>query len=114
MVVTNQTRGRVLADCAETADTSAKRRKGLLGRDKLAEGYALWILPCESVHTFGMKFSIDVVYLDRKHRIRKLRRAMPPWRVSACLLAHSVVELPAGVIDRSGTEIGDQLNIDAS
>jgi uncharacterized membrane protein (UPF0127 family) len=94
------------------ADTSAKRQKGLLGRDSLPSGHGLWIVPCESIHTWGMRFPIDVLYLDRRKRVRKLRKAMPPWCVSMCLLAHSVVELPAGVIEQSGTQSGDQLNIE--
>src|SRR6185437_14260980 len=110
MLVRNETRNSVLADAAEVADTSATRRHGLLGRDNLPNGQALWIVPCESVHTWGMRFPIDVLYLDRKKRVRKLRKAMVPWRVSMCLLAHSVMELPAGVIDKSGTQPGDQLS----
>jgi uncharacterized protein len=76
----------------------------------LAPGQGLWIVPCEAVHTCGMKFPIDVLYLDRKKRVRKLRRAMVPWRFSVCFLAHSVLELPAGVIEQTGTERGDQLD----
>jgi uncharacterized protein len=110
MLVRNETRNSVLADSADVADTSAKRQKGLLGCDGLAAGQGLWIVPCESVHTFGMRFAIDVLYLDRKKRVRKTRSAMVPWRVSMCLLAHSVLELPAGVIEQTGTKPGDQLH----
>jgi len=110
MLVRNETRNSILADAAEIADTSATRRHGLLGRDRLPDGHGLWIVPCESVHTCLMKFPIDVVYLDRKQRVRKVSRAVPPWRLSMCLLAHSVLELPAGVIDESGTQPGDQLS----
>jgi uncharacterized protein len=110
MLVRNETRNSVLADSADVADTSAKRQKGLLGRDGLAEGQGLWIVPCEAVHTCGMRFAIDVLYLDRRKRVRKLRSTMVPWRFSMCLLAHSVLELPAGVIQQTGTKPGDQLN----
>jgi len=109
MLVQNETRHSVLAELADVADTSAKRRKGLLGRDSLPTGHGLWIVPCESVHTYGMRFPIDVLYLDRKKRVRKLRRAMPPWRLSLCLSAHSVLELPAGTIEQTKTQPGDQL-----
>jgi uncharacterized membrane protein (UPF0127 family) len=111
MLVRNETRDSVLADAAEVADTAGKRRRGLLGRDSLPNGRALWIVPCEGVHTWGMKFPIDVLYLDRKNRVRKVRKAMGPWRLSFCLLAHSVLELPAGIIDRTATQPGDQLNL---
>jgi uncharacterized membrane protein (UPF0127 family) len=109
--VRNVTRDVVLADAAEVADTSAKRRTGLLKHTSLEAGEGLWIAPCESVHSFFMKFTIDVVYLDRKHQIKKIRPEMVPWRISGCLTAHSVLELPAGTIARTGTKAGDQLEI---
>ena len=105
--VVNATRNAVLATRMELAGTHAARRRGLLGRDRLAEGEGLWIVPCESVHTFFMRFPIDLVYLDRRHRIRKVRQAVGAWRVSACLTAHSVLELPAGVIRATGSGRGD-------
>jgi uncharacterized membrane protein (UPF0127 family) len=110
MIVRNETRGSVLGECIDLADTSRKRQKGLLGRSGLAAGHGLWIVPCESIHTFGMRFPIDVVYLDRKKRVRKVRRAMRPWRLSMCSVAHSVLELPIGVIDQTLTQKGDQLH----
>jgi uncharacterized membrane protein (UPF0127 family) len=110
--VRNQNRGTVLAEAADVADTSAKRRTGLLKHTKLEPGTGLWIAPCEAVHSFGMKFAIDVVYLDRKKRVRKIRKEMVPRRLSACLTAHSVLELPVGVIEASGTEPGDQLEFE--
>jgi hypothetical protein len=108
--VTNQTRNTVLATCMEVADSAAKRNKGLLGRERLVPGEGLWIIPCESVHTFWMRFPIDLVYLDRKKRIRKLKSSVPAWRLSACLRAHSVIELPAGSIRQTQTQIGDTLD----
>jgi len=110
--VRNQTRNTVLATAAEVADTSAKRRTGLLKHTKLDPGEGLWIKPCESVHTFFMKFAIDLVYLDRNLRVRKVRHAVPAWRVSACLTAHSILELPAGTAKQTGTERGDELAIE--
>jgi hypothetical protein len=107
--VSNVTRHTVLATCAELADSSESRRKGLLGRKLLGRGEGLWILPCESVHTFGMRFPIDLVYMDRKHRVRKVRSDVPPWRVSACFSADSVLELAAGTIRETLTAPGDTL-----
>ena len=72
----------------------------------------MWIVPCEAVHSFGMKFAIDVIYIDRKKKVRKTRAAMVPRRISGCLLAHSVLELPVGVIESSGTRAGDQLSFE--
>jgi len=111
IVVRNQTRNTVLADAAEVADTGKKRRIGLLKHDRLDPGEGLWIVPCESVHSFFMKFAIDLVYLDRHKKVRKVRHRMVPWRLSACLTAHSILELPAGVVAASGTRKGDQLEM---
>jgi uncharacterized membrane protein (UPF0127 family) len=107
--VTNLTRRTVLATCVEVADKGEKRRKGLLGRECLSPGEGLWIVPCESVHTFFMRFPIDLVYLDRKKRIRKLRSGVAPWRLSACFSAYSVLELAAGAIRNTQAQPGDTL-----
>jgi uncharacterized membrane protein (UPF0127 family) len=107
--VRNQTRDTVLGEAVELADTSARRRTGLLKHERLEPGHGLWIVPCESVHTFFMKFAIDLVYVDRKHTVRKVRNAVPPWRLSACLTAHSILELPAGTAQQTGTQPGDKL-----
>jgi uncharacterized membrane protein (UPF0127 family) len=112
VLVRNQTRDTVLARAAEVADTSAKRRTGLLKHERLEPGEGLWIVPCESVHTFFMKFPIDLVYLDKHRKVRKVRSTVRPWRLSACLLAHSVLELPAGAVKQSGTQAGDELTLD--
>jgi uncharacterized membrane protein (UPF0127 family) len=107
--VLNLTRQTVLATSIEVADHGRARRKGLLGRDSLRAGEGLWIIPCESVHTFGMRFAIDLVYLDRKRRVKKVRSSVPPWRLSACLSAHSVIELASGTIRSTQTSPGDYL-----
>jgi hypothetical protein len=107
--VRNATRGTVLATALEVADSGPKRNKGLLGRKGLDAGGGLWIVPCESVHTFFMQFPIDLIYLDRRNQIRKVRENVRPWRLSACLSAHSILELPAGTIHGTRTEKGDML-----
>jgi uncharacterized membrane protein (UPF0127 family) len=61
------------------------------------------------VHTFGMQFPIDIVYVDRRKRVRKVRHSVPARRLSACLSAYSVIELAAGAVRRTGTKDGDQL-----
>jgi uncharacterized protein len=114
LTVTNLTRGTILADRLELADTGPKRNKGLLGRKGLAGGEGLWIVPCESVHTFFMNFAIDLVYLDRNHKVRKVRESVPPWRLSACLSAHSILELPSGTIRATQTQTGDSLDFATS
>lgn len=108
----NETRNTVLAEAADLANTSATRRTGLLKHKCLEPGDGLWIVPCESVHTFFMKFPIDLVYLDKKRKVRKVRHAVPAWRLSACLTAHSVLELPSGTVERTGTMVGDELAVE--
>jgi len=104
---TNVTRHGVLASSVEVASSGAARSRGLLGRKGLAMGEALWIIPCEAVHTVGMQFALDLVYLDRGRRIRKIRQNVRPWRFSACLTAHSVLELPAGALQGQQVKVGD-------
>jgi len=111
MKVTNLSSKMVVADRAQVASHGAARRKGLLGRKGLDSGEGLWILPCEAVHTFGMQFAVDLVYLDRNHKVKKVRSAVPAWRLSACLSAHSVLELPAGTVLATQTKRGDQLEM---
>jgi uncharacterized membrane protein (UPF0127 family) len=98
-----------LATSAIVADSSETRRTGLLKHTSLPDGEGLWIVPCEGVHCFFMKFSIDVLYLNKDKSVRKIRHAMKPWRISLCLRAHSVLELPAGTAKRTNTQPGDQL-----
>ena len=105
----NLTRGTVLADRAVAADTSVARRTGLLKHTGLQGGEGLWIVPCEGVHTFGMKFSIDVIFVSRKRVVLKTRGNMVRRRIAFCLRAHSVLELPVGMIGQSRTAPGDQL-----
>lgn len=107
--VLNQSRDRVLADRADIADTSAKRRTGLLKHKGLEPGQGLWISPCEGVHSFGMKFPIDVLFLSRKKTVLKVRANMVRGRIAFSLRAHSVLELPAGTAEATGTQAGDQL-----
>lgn len=108
----NQTRNTVLGTAVDVADSSAKRRAGLLKHERLQPGEGLWIVPCESVHTFFMKFPIDLVYLDKKRKVRKVRKAVPAWRLSACLTAHSILEFPAGTAEETSTQVGDVLEIE--
>ena len=105
--VMNATRSTELASNAEVAKSGGKRSKGLLGRKGLMPGEGMWILPCEAIHTFFMQFSIDLVYLDRRNRIKKVVSSVPPWRMSACFSAHSVLELPTGTVQNSQSRPGD-------
>ena len=100
-----------MGDAIDVADTSSKRRTGLLKHAGLAKGQGLWIVPCEAIHCFGMKFSIDVLFLNKKRKVLKVRKDMGRWGIALCLRAHSVLELPAGTIAATGTQPGDELEL---
>ena len=102
----------MLGEAIDVADTSAKRRTGLLKHTALPAGTGLWIAPCEAVHTFGMKFPIDVVFLSKARKVLKIRKDMPKRRIAMSLRAYSVLELPVGVLESTGTVPGDQLEFD--
>ncbi|WP_129128313.1 DUF192 domain-containing protein [Geomonas oryzae] len=106
------TSGREIASRVAVADTFFSRLKGLLGREELPSGEAMWIRPCRSVHSFGMKFPIDVVFLDRDMRVVAMTKGLRPGRVSAPpVKACSVLELPVGVLDAAATVIGNRIEI---
>jgi uncharacterized membrane protein (UPF0127 family) len=110
--VRNQSKNVSLGERIDIADTSAKRRRGLLKHTELALGEGLWIAPCEAVHTIGMKFAIDVLFLDKKRRVLKIKHEMPRSRMAVCLRAHSVLELPSGTAAATKTAPGDQLQFE--
>jgi uncharacterized protein len=110
--IRNVTRNTVLAVAADVADTSKKRRTGLLKRTSLPAGEGLWIAPCEGIHSFRMKFAFDALFLDRRRKVLKIRHEMGRGRISLCLRAHSVLELPAGTAKATGTMEGDQLEFE--
>ena len=109
MQVRNATRGVLLGDEVAVAGDSRSRRTGLLKHKELIRGEGLWIVPCEAVHTFGMNFPIDVIFLSRNKKVLKIRADMARRRMAICLRAHSVLELPAGTLQQTGTGPGDQL-----
>jgi uncharacterized membrane protein (UPF0127 family) len=110
--VVNRTRNTTVGDNIELADTSLTRMWGLLGRRSLGSGGGLWITPSSGVHTLGMKFSIDVVGLNRNKRVVKLWPGLVPYRMtSVSLKISSVIELSAGGIRAAQIELGDELAI---
>ena len=106
----NQTRNNMIASHVDLAHTSATRMKGLLGKTSMEQNYGLWISPCRSIHTFFMKFPIDVIFLSSSNQVVKLINNMKPFRLSPIVFsAKSVLELSTGAIEKSGTQIGDQV-----
>ena len=115
MKVLNTTKGTLLADKAIFAEILWKRLVGLLGRKGLCRGEALVIRPCSGIHTFFMRFPIDVIFLDRDSRVRKVIRGMQPFRLSSLVLgAREAVELPSGVVASTRTEAGDLIEFQQS
>lgn len=111
LVAFNRTRGRAVAEKVAVADTPRTRAQGLLGRDGMEPGEALWIVPCGMIHTLFMRFSIDVVFLDRVLKVRRVVEGLKPWRLSPWVwAARSVLELPGGAL-KGSVRAGDQLEI---
>ncbi len=92
-----------------TASTFWQRLVGLLGRKGLDADEALLIIPCNNVHTCFMRFSIDVVFLDRDGAIVATVPRLRPWRIAASRPAHACLELAGGGIERFGLKRGQQL-----
>ena len=95
-----------------TAFDSKSRKKGLLGRDSLPEGSALIIAPCQAIHTFSMRFAIDVLFVSKDGRVLKVRQAVPPRRIAGVLAGFCRRRTAGrGAIERSGTQAGDRLRV---
>jgi uncharacterized membrane protein (UPF0127 family) len=111
----NRTRRQYLATRLAVADTHWTRLCGLVGKTSsdFQQEHGLWIVPCRGVHTLGMRFPIDVIYLTRENVVLHLEPALPPWRFAPVRFgAASVLELPENTLRSTGTTIGDQLEID--
>jgi uncharacterized membrane protein (UPF0127 family) len=94
------------------ADTAVARLRGLMGKMRLRSDEALWIVPCRWIHTFGLLFPIDVIYLDAELRVVEVVEHLPPFRIARLRWnCASVLQLPAGSVGGSGTQAGDQLLI---
>lgn len=108
MRLVNLTRGSVLAVEPGFAVTGRQRRRGLLGRDGLGPEAALVFEGCRQVHTFGMKFDIDVAFLDGSGTVIRCYRALSPGRITAFVRrARVVIEMTPGALERSSTACGD-------
>ncbi len=110
----NRTRSTYLATELLVARTHWTRFRGLMATDasRFRPGQGLWIVPCHGVHTFAMRFPIDVLYLDQERVVIHIEESLKPWRMAAIrVLATSVLELPTGTISDSLTALGDQIDI---
>ena len=101
----------VIAEHCVVADRPLARMKGLLGGSQLPAGEGILLRPASSVHTWFMRFPIDVVFLDRELRVLRIVPALPPWKVAARRGAHAVLELAAGECERRGVREGELLRL---
>lgn len=107
-LMNDRTRSAVALE-VEVAATRATRRRGLLGRETLGATEGLLLSPCKAVHTVGMRFPIDVIFIDRDGRAVRIVPALAPWRIAMSARAKAVIELAAGQAAASDIRVGDML-----
>ena len=113
-MIRNLTRGTLVATEERWALTYSERTRGLLDSDVLEPGEALVISPCTSVHMFGMRFAIDVLFVHKDGTVVRAITNLKPWRATRIYFtAKHTIELPVGAIEASGTEAGDHLEWDS-
>ena len=111
LAIRNERNGQQLANELIAAFDSKTRRTGLLKHETLAAGTAMVIAPTNAIHTFFMRFAIDVAFVTREGRVVKACHALRPWRIAIAPGAFAVIELPPGTLARCNTVWGDTLSI---
>lgn len=112
MKIINKTNNNIIADEAVIANTPLKRMKGLLGEKELAQGKALVLDPCNSIHMLFMRFAIDVLFVDKNNRVVKAISSIKPFHFSPIYLKSKLaIELPADTISSTLTKEGDTILI---
>jgi uncharacterized membrane protein (UPF0127 family) len=107
----NRRTGTFIAERVVGAFDSASRNRGLLKRDSMPEGEALIIAPCNAIHTWFMRFDIDVAFVSKTGAVLKIRHRVRPWRLAASLRAFAVIELAGGVLEATGSQSEDVLEL---
>lgn len=110
----NERTGAIVASELELASDSKSRNRGLLGRSGIAAGSVMIIAPCNAIHTFFMRFTIDLVFVDRQGIVLKLYRSVRPWRIRVAIEAFAALEMAAGSLDRVEILKGDRLGLGAA
>lgn len=112
MRAVNLTKNKELSHNVTLASSLLKRMKGLLGKQELEQGESLWIKPCNSIHTIGMKFPIDAAFLDKENNIVAIKNNLGRNRLTGVYFsARSVLEFPAGTLLATNTQVGDRIEI---
>lgn len=110
MMVFNLSRSKLLCSQAKYANRFFNRLIGLLGKKEMLEGEGMIIYPCNMVHSLGMRMSIDVLFLNNTHEVVYCMERMPPNKISPSIKnASYVIELPAGLIAQTKTDLGDNI-----
>jgi uncharacterized membrane protein (UPF0127 family) len=104
-------RGEPACFAVELAATVRRRMRGWLGRRVAPSGLGIWLLRCDAVHTFAMRFPVDLLFVDAAGRILRIDHAVRPWRLAFCVGAYSVIELGASEAARLGLTVGDHLDV---
>lgn len=110
MQAVNRSNSLVIASDLRKAINFLSRLKGLIGKTALEKGEGLWMAPCRAIHTFGMRFSVDVVFIDGDFIVKKVVKGIRPFRpLVFCLPAKGVLELPEGSIEEAQIRVGDKI-----
>ena len=104
-------RGEPSGFAVERADTARRRMRGWLGRRTPPPGLGMWLLRCDAVHTFAMRFAVDLVFVDADGRILRIDHHVRPWRIAFCIGAYSVIDRAASEAVRLGLATGDHLEV---
>jgi uncharacterized protein len=110
VVVLSRGDASVVCERCVVADRMLPRMKGLLGKRELSAGEGILIQPAPSIHTFFMRFPIDVVFLAKNGEVMKIAPNVGPWRMRSCRRAFAVLELPAGEAEQRGITVGDHVD----
>jgi uncharacterized membrane protein (UPF0127 family) len=105
--VVHAERGTCLVPRVWRAESAWERLRGLLGRPSLGPGEGLWLEPCAMVHTVGMRYALDLAFIDRRGRVCRLVHGLAPARLAGCAAARTTLELAGGALAASGIRIGD-------
>lgn len=112
MKAINASKSVVIASDLREASSFISRLKGLIGRNSLKDGEGLWMARCRAIHTIGMRFPIDVVFLDGDLIVKKVVKGLRPFRpIVFCLSAAAVIELPAGTVEKAQLQVEDCIDI---